>query len=304
MDDLGAVPLLVSRDIQERIASSARAADLFFGAEQTRVRDYYSRTGDPRLALVMGESAAALARRLDVVGSTSLSALHLFLCEMCLAAGASADNLARAGAHLDRAREQAERATGGTLVPRILLNWYWLTSIVAKASGDDAAYAVLLTEGLADKWIARHAEPADYIPVVRQQVMARQELRGHLALLAQAVHYKDQRPLDYYRSVKRVMEFLTNQGHHAAARNLHYEFVRSFAAIGPRRTLIAKISFTKNLAHLAALEGNVAVAKKLVGATLQSATQAGLVGQVRQLTLLREAITQSDVRGALVTFRL
>ncbi|MCE6999579.1 hypothetical protein LZG04_32910 [Saccharothrix sp. S26] len=304
MDDLGAVPLLVSLHIQERIASSARAADLFFGAELTRVRDYYSRTGDPRLALLMGESAAALARKLDVVGSTSLAALHLFLCEMCLAAGASADDLTRAGSHLDRARDQAERATGDALVPRILLNWYWLMSILAKATGDDTAYAVLLAEGLADKWIARRAEPADYIPVVRQQVMARQELRGHLALLVQAAQYKEQRPLDYYRSVKRVMEFLTNHGHHAAARNLHYEFVRSFAAIGPRRTLIAKISFTKNLAHLAALEGDVAVAKRLVGATLRSAAEAGLAGQVRQLTRLREAIAQSDVRGALVTFCL
>ncbi|MGO1048695.1 hypothetical protein [Crossiella sp. CA198] len=304
MDDLSPVPLLVSRQVTERIAGCAEVAELFFATENRRVREFYRRTGDPALCLRFGESVTGYAAGLPVRGCAGVGVLHLFLAEMALAIGSGAVDVRRAEGHLSRARRQFEACALPSVVAGGLINWHWLMSVCAKARGDLSGYAELLGQARRDPSIARLAEPVDYIPVIRQQVMLSQDHRLHLQLLAGAADYRTERPLDYFRTVKRVLEFLTNTGHVLAAGELAGEFVRAFAAVRPASTLISRISFLKNLAQLRCLHGDVPAARRLIRLATRAAEDAGLAGQRRQLGALAVAVEQSDVRGALLTFRV
>lgn len=306
MEELAAIPLLVSLEIQEKIAASHSCADAFFASEHLKVREFYRKTGNPRISLMMGESVISFGAALPVLGSTGMAALHLFMAEMCLALGGERKDVARAVEHLVEARAQAEAAAGrqASLAARILIQWHWLMSICAKAQGGDGEYRAFLNDGLKDDWIRKRANFSDYVSIVRQQVMMSQDLDRHLLLLNQAASYKIERPLEYYRTIKRVIEFLTNAGLIDSAERLRPEFVRSFAIVRPKSTLVARISFVKNLAHLMALQGEIDPAVKLLDLSMQSAAPAGLEGQMRQLHRLKLAVQESDVRGALITFRV
>lgn len=306
MEELAAIPLLVSLDMQEKIAASDSYADAFFTSEHVKVRNFYRKTGNPRISLIMGESVTKFGASLPVYGSAGLAALHLFMAEMRLALGSAKTDVTLAVDHLVEAREQAEASTGrdASLSARILIQWHWLMSICAKAGGGDCEYRSLLNEGLKDTWIRKQVNAPDYVAIVRQQVMMSQDLDRHLILLNESAAYRSERPLEYYRTIKRVMEFLTNSGLIDSAERLRPEFVRSFAVVRPKSTLVAKISFLKNLAHLMALQGEVVPAVKLLDLSTKSATTAGLEGQIRQLHRLKIAVQESDVRGALITFRV
>lgn len=299
-----AVPLLVSSDIQQKIAENPDVAEFFFSSDLAKVRALYRKTGNPRLALLVGGGAVDLARKLEIRGCVSLAVLELFLAEMAIAVGSSSADLARAERYLADARTQAEVTPRVEFVGRLLIDWHWLMSICAKAAGREDDYHHLLRTGVHDQAIARFASPSDYVPIVRQQVMLNQDLDQHLALLTAAAAYQRKRPLEYFRTVKRVMEFLTNQGMMESAEALKGQFIEAFAAVANTTTLISKISFLKNLAHLSALGGDVAEAGRLVDRAKSAAVGARLDGQVRQLVNLQEAIGQQDVRGALLTFRV
>lgn len=298
------VPLLVSRPISERVAADKVFAEKFIAAQGSYARRYYQRTGDPRLGLLLGESVADYASRIPVTGSLALGTLHLFLAELAVAISAQGSDLLLVNHHLGRARQQLESNDHSPLVARAMINWYWLSAISAKAEGRFRDYEDLLREPVKDNWIRKNADFFDYVPVERQSTMMSQDLSRHMLLLEQARAYRQQRPLEYYRSIKRVVEYFTNQGLLISAEALEPELISSFGVIAKDSTLISRVSFLKNLAHLRALAGNLSSATEIIGVALRDSRGAGLFGQVRQLERLESAISDTDVRGALMTFRL
>ncbi|MEN3536100.1 hypothetical protein AAH991_13375 [Microbispora sp. ZYX-F-249] len=299
-----ALPLIAGAGFRERLASDPVFTDTFFLLEHRRLRRFYLDTGAPRLVYLCGEGLSALAHDLGLAGSAGVAVLEVTLAEMLIAGGASPADLRTAEDHLDRGWNHLSRSAHATVTTRVLPQWYLLRAIVHKARGETTAYESILTDGVRDAWIRDHAGPGDRAPIVRQHVMMRQDSHQHLTLLVSARGYRDERPLEYYRTMKRVIEFLTNAGLVEAASTLEREFVAPFARVRHGVPLIARVSFAKNLAHLSALRGDRQSAAEVLRLAARSADTAGLHGQVRQLRLLTKAVEENDVRGALETFRL
>lgn len=296
------MPLLASAQIRERVVSSLEFADDFFLLEAHRLRRIYVTTGNPHLAYACGVAVAAFGRESLIEGSIGLALIESALAEMLISGGSSPEDMLLAEERLVAARGQLEKSRHTVMVSKALGEWYMLMSICYKARG--GPYEEILREAMDDTWMATRAAPGDRVPVARQEVMRRQNLQGHLDLLDDAAAYKDDRPMEYYRTVKRVVEFLTNRGMSESVAGLEKEFVAAFLRVSGRTTLVGQISFAKNLAQVSALKGADDAARHILRQVRGKAANAGLHGQVRQLDSIARAVEQGDVRGALRTFRV
>lgn len=297
-----AVPLLTSAPIRERIMHSAEFADGFFLLEAQRLRRIYIATGNPHLAYVCGVAVAEFGREVGIKSSIGLALIEAALAEMLISGGSSASEMLNAERRLVVARNHLEKSPHTAMVSRALGQWYMLMSVCYKARS--GPYEEILRDAVQDPWMATRAGPGDRVPALRQEVMRRQNLQGHLDLLEGAAAYRDDRPLEYYRTLKRVVEFLTNRGMTEGVSRLEKEFVSAFLRISDRTTLVGQISFAKNLAQISALKGNDDAARRILQEVRGKAASAGLHGQVKQVDSIDRAVRQGDVRGALHTFRV
>ncbi len=296
-------PVLASRRVKELLASDIGYADAFFSVEAKRLRRLYFKSGNPRLAYLCGQGFSQLGTELQIKGCLGLGALEVSLAEMLIATGSSEAALNLAATHLNLGRRQIEGSPRTELVARLLGQWYMMLAVVYKASRRVEDYASVLKEGTEDRWMRENADSGDIIPITRQRVMMRQDLSEHIVLLESAAQYKSTRPIEYYRTVKRVIEFLTNKGLVESASRLERELLLAYAQSGDKTT-VSKVSMGRDMAQLAGLKGEKEYAKKLVSATLSAAQSAELFGQVRQLRILSDAIDRGDVLGALEQFRV
>lgn len=296
-------PVLASRQVKELLASDVGYADTFFSLETKRIRRLYSQSGNPRLAYLCGQGLSQLGLELQIKGCLGLGALEVSLAEMLIASGSSEAALNLAVVHLNYGLAQIEGSPRTELVARLLGQWYMMLAVVYKASKRVQDYASVLKDGTEDRWMRENADPGDIVPIIRQRVMMRQDLNEHIVLLENAARYKLTRPIEYYRTVKRVIEFLTNHGLVESASRLEREFLLAFAQSGDKTT-ISKVSAARDMAQLAGLKGDKDYAKKLISATLATAEASELFGQVRQLRILSDAIDRGDVQGALEQFQV
>jgi hypothetical protein len=178
------MPIVVGADVRENLIRDVDFADAFFLCEAKRLRAIYGRTGNPRLTYMCGRGVAEVGRQLSIRGSVGHAVVEMTLAEMLIAGGASGDDLTRAEAHLLAGRDQLEGCRHVLLLARVLVQWYLLMSVCLKARGRLGDYERILSEGVGETWIARHTKTGDRMPVIRQQVMMRQDLEAHLALLS------------------------------------------------------------------------------------------------------------------------
>jgi len=129
-----------------------------------------------------------------------------------------------------------------------------------------------------------------------------QTVAGHRQLAEDAVRYITLAPFEYYRSLKRVFEFLVNMGQARTAEDLYPEFRRAFAAIADRATPISQVSFIKDVGHYLMIHRKTEAARRVLQRGLVEAWQRNLHGQMRQLGLLIRELEQGSSRGRLVTF--
>lgn len=297
-------PVLVSATTKELLTSHAAYAEAFFTVEAKRLRRFYTNSGNPRLTYLCGQGISKLGLDLAISGCLGLGVLEIMLAELLIASGGSARDLAQAAEHLGLARNQIEKSSRMELVPRLFGQWYMMMAVAFKARRKLDDYENVLQLGTEDSWIQEHGSPGDIIPVLRQRVMMRQDLKEHIVLLYNSASYKSTHPIEYYRTLKRVIEFFTNHGLSESAAELEREFILAYAQCGDKHPTIGKVSFGRDMAQLAALKGDNIEAKKLVRLTLAQAKSAELFGQVRQLKILSDAIDDGDVRGALEQFRV
>ncbi|HET9897363.1 MAG TPA: hypothetical protein VFQ44_20730 [Streptosporangiaceae bacterium] len=290
--------------MREALLRDISYADAFFAVESRRLRKLYVKYGNPRLAYLCGKGVAAFGRELGITGSMGLGILEIMLAEMLIASGASADDLDRAESHLTIGRNQLELTARTDQLPKVFGQWYMIMAVSLKARGKLNDYSTILDEGVNDDWMVSRAGPGDRAAVVRQRVMMRQSLEEHIVLLNEAHKYKYSHPLEYYRTLKRVVEFFANNGFVESSMLLRNEFMFAFAQSSDRMPEIGKVSFARDFAQLSALRGELGMAKKLAIAAMRRAESAALFGQVRQLKVLSEAIDSGDVRGALEQFHV
>jgi hypothetical protein len=304
LDGAWIAPVVVSAQAREALLRDVGYADAFFAVEARRLRNLYIKYGNPRLAYLCGQGVAAFGRSLGIRGSIGLGLLDIMLAEMLIASGSSAADLDRAEIHLTDGRNQLESSVRADQLTRIFGQWYMIMAVSLKARGKLSDYGQILHEGVNDSWMASRADPGDRAAVVRQRVMMRQDLDEHILLLSEAHKYKRSHPLEYYRTLKRVLEYFTNRGLIESSSLLQVEFMLAFSRSSDRMPEVGKVSFARDFAQLAALRGDNELAKKLVRAALRRAESAALYGQVRQLSVLRDAIDSGDVRGALEQFHV
>lgn len=298
------LPSLFDAQTCLRISSGDRQfTERLFAVELLRVRRFYVAFGDPRMAYLAGRDLAEIGVTFPA-SSTVIALYESMLAEYLIATGSSPAILLDAEAHLVRAQSHAERAPASdeTRV-RALSKVMLLRAVVEKALGRHDASLRLIHDHRSTVWWRDHSSTPTSIALDRQWVMMTGDLEEHMALLAAARSYAEDRPLEYFRTVKRVLEFTTNLGLVESSAELKGEAIRAFSEVASISAPISRLSFLKNLAQAEGLEGNVQVARDYADAAMVSARSLGLSGQLRQLTDIREGLNAGEVRGALHTFK-
>lgn len=143
------------------------------------------------------------------------------------------------------------------------------------------------------------------VALTRQEVMMFQDEDRHILLLSNAREYQISRPREYFRTLKRTVELLLNNGRLALADALAPEMGRAFVFASHDLSVLGRISFLRDLAQLYAARGDRYRALRLLSACLKIAERSSYEGQIRQLQMFSSALT-SDKAGTprLETFRV
>lgn len=280
------------------------AIDAFVLRHLHELRRHYTLTGNPQTAYL---AAIALADAMAPLRSThdsfQFAQLQAFIAEMLLAEGRSADRLHAAIRRVECATDiMYSVPVVCTDVIRAEVSAALLHAIARKALGqfdEGVRWLRGTTTYLAKNRSAMHP---DLVPLFRQEIMMHQHVAGHQKLLDESVHYRALRPLEYYRSLKRVFEFLSNRGQMRAAEQLFPEFKRSFAAVANLAPPISHVSFLKNVGHYVANRRQKQPALEIFARAQATAERLKLAGQARQIAHLAQQVRDGANRGELTTF--
>ncbi|MDZ7703629.1 MAG: hypothetical protein U5L04_03985 [Trueperaceae bacterium] len=291
-------------EVEKLHQGGSRAIDIFLLPEIRNLKKEYGLSGNPYIIYL---AASSLSNFIDQYlpksnESFQFSRLQALQGEMLLAQGKDRVHLERAINHFQKAQE-------------IAFNITTVSEDVVKAH---IAYALLLgvgykTVGLFDESIESMRDTAtfflkkdlatevDLVPLTRQEIIMFQTVDGHRSLAERAKTYALLKPVEYYRSLKRVFEFLLNRGGGEEAHRIYSEYQRAFREVDAELTAIARISFAKNIGQYHLVRGNVASAQSHLSKTLVEARNRGLYGQVRQLQRLLEDANFENREAELIT---
>lgn len=143
----------------------------------------------------------------------------------------------------------------------------------------------------------------DLVPLYRQDMMMQQTTRAHLHLASTAAAYREAKPIEYYRSIKRVFEFLLNRGAVRHADSIYVEYRRAFLAVCNELPPLSHISFLKNIGQYLMAKGEMATAARVMERALAEARARHLNGQVRQIVAMLAAARGGNM-GHLATFEV
>lgn len=174
-------------------------------------------------------------------------------------------------------------------------------SLKARGQDDDARH--LLRSVVNDPDLGYYRDEWDAIPLVRQDVMMAETARAHKQLGEVAQPYSKIGGTEYYGCVKRVFEFVLNRGSRRDAEALFPLLIRTYRKVQHEMTPLARVSFVKNAAQYFGITGNSSRAKKLLSIARQDATARQLIGQMRQIDLLNEAVSAGE-HPILTTYRV
>jgi len=141
----------------------------------------------------------------------SIAVFTAYLAELFLAQGNANDVV---NDLLNISEQNASKAPcDSELRINVLADIYLFRSINAKAQRNTSEAWYLLDEVQKSRWVKKYGNEGLFVPLTRQKVMMTQSLQQHLILLGNASNYREQNPIEYFGSIKRVFEFMTNQGH-------------------------------------------------------------------------------------------
>ena len=273
----------------------------FFMSEYSKIKTAYRRIGDPKVVLAY---AVNIGEYLKLINGCHISVAVYFayIAELMLAQGLANDSVEE---YLNIGEFHAISSPCSDSVRiKTLANIYLCRSVNQKAQNKkDYAWTILGEMGKS-QWIKDNSNGGFLIPLNRQKVMMGQSHQDHVKMLENSVSYKDLFPVEYYATVKRAFEFLTNKGHVKTVEYLMPEVIRAFSKISHATSFLAKISFLKNIGQANALLGNIPLSHHQLTIALKNAEEKGLRGQIRQINNLLFALDGNNVIGALETFKV
>jgi hypothetical protein len=285
-------------------AGGAKSLDALLIPEVRWLRHEYKQTGNPRLIYLAGSSYTDLLKAFPATRySFQYALLQSLLGEMLIAQGNNAETLHAAVKHIETALEIMDSVSimsEETL--RAQVSCALLLGVARKALGEFDE-SLFIMRKLSKVFIdIASATEVDLVPIRRQEIMMHQTMEGHRQLAEEAVRYRTLRPLEYYRSLKRVFEYVMNNDGILEAEQIYPEFRRAFASISHMVGHISHVSFAKNVGQFLMTRGQLQAAAVVLNRSLKESRVLNLHGQVRQLEILVQEAESDASRGKLVTF--
>lgn len=297
--DLVGVPYLVSAALVDRLLRGAPDELTSFLDGQVAVIEEAWRTEGRAEAVTL--ASASLLSHLEPLGvpSVPLARLLIVHADASLAVASGPTVVRHALRSAERAQEVLARCppSGDTLE---LLSEALLMAGVALKALDRFDESI---ERMRSSIVDWKLDEVEAVALVRQEAMMFQSLDRHFGLLRDAGAYRRARPREYFRTTRRALEILMNEGEHRAADALAPHVTKAFVRAGSQITYLARVSFLKNLGQLLGARREAHRARRLLRLCLRLAGRGGFAGQAQQIRrLLQDLRAESDLH--LVTFKV
>jgi hypothetical protein len=282
--DLALEPILIDAVARARLDADKAAYDEFIKREVDSLEAAYRQGAPPKLVALGAENVLTATASIQGRASTERARLRGLIGRMLVAAGGDVRAMQAAESHLVSAEEEFTAAatwTRGQIAAYVAL--VLNHAIALKARENVADSSALLRETIADRALSKYFAPGDTLPLVRQGIIMAGGASAHAWFADYAADLKGASPSEDYRSVKRVFEFVLNQGAVRAAEPLFQSLLETFGAIADHVAPLARISFIKNVGQFRALQGNTAQAAVILRAARRGAEKRHLRGQIRQI---------------------
>lgn len=158
-----------------------------------------------------------------------------------------------------------------------------ISAVILKALGEYDLSLNLMRDNAKILLEKRGASKIDLIMLKRQEVMMTQSLTHHKNLLEEANHYKNLNPIEYYSTLKRVLEFSMNYDMYNVAGKIIPELKRSFDVVRNELPQLSHVSFIKNLGQYYLSTNEKVFGEKLILIALSHAEKLNLKGQYKQI---------------------
>lgn len=298
-DSLSSLPYLISGDILSRL-EAGRGADLdVFLAPHVQFLNRSFRSGSEASAvLVATSSLAARLEHLSRRHSVYLARLFGLEASLLLAAGGTVDDGRRAFRRAQQAVAIAHRFSEPS-TQLFIAEHEMIAGVSLKATGDVDTSLEYLRKSATELGSYQLA-----IPLVRQEVLMLQDRREFDRLLGRAGEYRNSNPREYYRSIKRALEFELNAGRVRQAEQLLPELLWGFYKRRQAMGVLDRVSLLKNVGHLFGARSEFTRALTVLRVAHDIAASAALAGQTRQIDALAAAFSGGVPDGRLVSFQL
>lgn len=246
------VPYVISSAyLDELVRAGAPAVAGFLGAQAAFIERAWFAEGN---AALVAFAASSLLSQVDgrVPHCEALALLHVLEAQALLAAATHSDHAVRALAGADRVQDILSGLTPTATSFELLSESVLIAGVALKAVGRfDDSIDYLRAQRRDRRWSGVAA-----IALARQEVMMMfQDEDRHLLLLHEAPAYRDARPREYFRTVKRVTELLLNRQRLALADVLAPELGRAYVRAKSELSVLGRLSMMRDLAQLYAARG-------------------------------------------------
>ncbi|MEJ0011271.1 MAG: hypothetical protein WDM94_01330 [Bauldia sp.] len=288
-----------------RVANDASSIDVYLFRRLRYLEARYLESGRPQLLLWAAESFYKDLRQIPACRSSFQYAMLLaFMTRMLVSQGGNIPALEQAETYAEEATDILNRH--GIVSQEVIALHASLAlhlGVIRKALGrfDDSILGMRAARKTLSAGLG--AEEVELVMLRRQEVIMQQEVLGHRMLIEEAGAYASSRPMEYFSTIKRVFEFAMNKRMHSDARQIFPVFRSAFGAVARRLPALSHVSFAKNVGQFLSVRGESAKAMLILDQATSHARALGLIGQERQLQVLRDDVISGKKRG-LPTFRV
>jgi len=298
--DMLRLPYVVSAQYIETLAEAGpeEAESLLSRHVDFLDRVWYAH-GDAAMVLLAVSSLSAQVED-RVSACLPLARLYLLEAETSIASASHPDQVLHALARAEQAQNVLATLDLSTSSFELLSESMLVAGVALKAVGRSDDSIDYLRSKVRD-WRLNSLQS---VALTRQEVMMFQDENRHLLLLHDASAYRELRPREYFRTVKRTTELLLNRRRLALADALTSELGNAFVAVRSELSVLARVSFMRDLAQLYAARGEQYRAQRLLLLCLRVAQRSHYPGQVRQIRGLLAELDGGATVPRLETFRV
>ena len=298
--------IVFNDDIREELRNlNSSEIDEFLKPIVKKIRALYKNNGDPMDIL---EISTRISKEFNDIPkkeySFEFAKIKSIESQMLLAIGKNEELLLQAFEAINQAIEICLRLdtiseqTNEELIKNVLI-----LAVILKALGKFDSSIKTIQENAKILLQQRGVSKIELIILKRQEVMMNQTIEGHKNLLEEAIHYKNLKPVEYYSTLKRVLEFSMNREMYTLAGKLIPELKSSFNKIKSELPPISHVSFIKNLGQYYLNSGEIEFGKRLLEISLAHAEKLNLNGQKYQINSILEEF-DSGKKTKLKTFKI